>query len=317
MFDVFKAFSMKLWWNFRQKESLWAKFMHSKYSPQLHVCHVELAPRCSFTWRRLVEVQSLAESNIKWVLRNGRADFWHDNWIGDGLLCSKVDIYGEHIVRDFVIEGGWNIRMLEQWLPEQWVQKILSIPPPCCVGEDTMVWAPSSSGGFSLSSAYQVARTWGGLSLLSSRGWHPPLPVKASFFMMQMLANKLPVMENLHRLGIYGPSKCFCCVAPALETVDHLFCLGDLAQQLWGYFGVDVGLVRVTGTVRHRVLEWWNRTSRNRFRSVMFKVVPAMICWHIWKARNLALFEGKQVSFHLVQQNVLSDITEGVAVTFP
>lgn len=69
--DVFKAFSIKLWWNFRQGRSLWVNFMGQKYMPRMHACYAELVPGCSPTWRRMVEVQNLAEQHITWVLGKG------------------------------------------------------------------------------------------------------------------------------------------------------------------------------------------------------------------------------------------------------
>ena len=39
--DVFDSFSLKLWWSLRQRRSLWAEFMHSKYLYNLHSCEAE------------------------------------------------------------------------------------------------------------------------------------------------------------------------------------------------------------------------------------------------------------------------------------
>ena len=43
-------------------------------------------------------------------------DFWHDNWVGAGALCHKVEIFHEHLVADFVLDGGWNGRMIHEFL---------------------------------------------------------------------------------------------------------------------------------------------------------------------------------------------------------
>lgn len=53
--------------------------MHKKYSPRLHACNADWGSGCSATWRRMVDIQAVAEENITWVLGNGKVDFWHDN----------------------------------------------------------------------------------------------------------------------------------------------------------------------------------------------------------------------------------------------
>nr|XP_027090405.1 uncharacterized protein LOC113711437 [Coffea arabica] len=123
--DVFDSFSVKLWWSLRQRKSLWAEFMHSKYLYGLHACEAEFQLSQSPTWRRLVRCHTLAESYIQWVLQNGMVDFWHENWIGAGSLCQRVEIFGDHSVADFVFNGSWNLSMLRQWLPDSIIAMIV------------------------------------------------------------------------------------------------------------------------------------------------------------------------------------------------
>lgn len=83
-----------------------------------------------------------------------------------------------------------------------------------------------------MSSAFQVGRPRKSSSFMSSRIWHPALPIKISFFMMRVLVSRVPVMEVLQRFGVYGPSMCSCCSNPGVETMDHVFCTGELARGL-------------------------------------------------------------------------------------
>lgn len=49
--------------------------------------------RVSFlTWKRMIVVRSMAEDQIHWILNNGSADFWFDNWLGTGALFRRVDV---------------------------------------------------------------------------------------------------------------------------------------------------------------------------------------------------------------------------------
>ncbi|XP_027156917.1 uncharacterized protein LOC113758084 [Coffea eugenioides] len=114
---VFDAFSLKWWWKFRQRQSLWAEFMHSKYILNLHPCYSEACPGQSATWRRMLDAQLVAERHIRWIVGSGNSSFWHDNWLGSGLLCRQVKIFQEQPVADFVVHGGWNVQRLYQVLP--------------------------------------------------------------------------------------------------------------------------------------------------------------------------------------------------------
>ena len=79
--------------------------MSRKYYAGLHPYLVEEIQWGSHTWRRMIAVQQVGEENIGWIILHGLMDFWHDNWLGSGALCSKVEIFYDHIVANFV-DGG-------------------------------------------------------------------------------------------------------------------------------------------------------------------------------------------------------------------
>ncbi|XP_027170444.1 uncharacterized protein LOC113770234 [Coffea eugenioides] len=249
---VFEAFSMKLWWQFRLRKSLWAEFLHYKYCPNSHPCFTEVLPGSSWTWKRLVSIQGVAEKHIRWILSNGSTSFWHDDWLGQGPLCRQVDTFQEYAVSEFVEHGRWNEQSLRSVLPSWWAGQILSVVPPAEAHSDRMVWSPSTSGNFSLSSAYQIARGVGNRSCLYSSIWSQDLPCNVSFFMLRLLGGRLPVMDILHKFGVVGPSRCFCCSFPCQESLDHIFCTGEVARRIWANFEVVVGGFGVSSTIRHK-----------------------------------------------------------------
>ena len=106
---VFDAFSLKLWWNFRLRRSLWAEFMHLKYCPEVHHCYSDFSPGQSHTWRRMLHAQVVAEKHIRWSLGSGSSSFWHDNWLRIRPLCGQVESFQEHSVADFVMAGRWDL----------------------------------------------------------------------------------------------------------------------------------------------------------------------------------------------------------------
>lgn len=54
--DVVKAFSVKLWWRFRQNMTLWANFMMAKHVAHAHPSIVGASVGASNTWRRMLQV---------------------------------------------------------------------------------------------------------------------------------------------------------------------------------------------------------------------------------------------------------------------
>ncbi|XP_027096071.1 uncharacterized protein [Coffea arabica] len=229
---VFEAFSMKLWWQFRSRQSLWAEFMHCKICPKTHPCFAEVKLGSSWTWKRMMAIQGKAEQHILWQLSDGSANFWRDNWLGQGPLCHQVETFQECAVYDYVEQGRWNVHKLNDELPSWLVGRILKVDPPCHTFPDSMVWAPSTSGDFSISTAYKYAQGGGNISWLYSSVWIQGLPVNISFFMTRLLRARLPVMDRLHHLGILGPSHCFCCSSPCSESIDHIFCNGEVASKI-------------------------------------------------------------------------------------
>lgn len=89
------------------------------------------------------------------------------------------------------------------------------------------------------------------------------IPMKVSFFMFRLLLQKLPLGESLTKLGFHGPSKCYCCSFPALETFDHVFSNGDLASSVWNFFGAECGILPSGVSLRVRLVSWWYTSRAN------------------------------------------------------
>ncbi|XP_071902740.1 uncharacterized protein [Coffea arabica] len=141
-------------------------------------------------------------------------DFWHDNWIGSGPLCQRVKVFQNHRVADFVIGGEWNARLLSQALQLGLLRLVMATLPPALQEEDRMVWMLTPSGEFSVASALALVRTHSNASVGAACIWHRVLPITISFFMLCLLSDRLPLLEQLRRFGVQGPSRCYCCVNP-------------------------------------------------------------------------------------------------------
>ena len=68
---MINSFSIKLWWNFRIGNSLWAKFMHGKYVKNKHASECQRMSNRSDTWRRHMNIKDTTEEHIMWFLVKG------------------------------------------------------------------------------------------------------------------------------------------------------------------------------------------------------------------------------------------------------
>nr|XP_027121228.1 uncharacterized protein LOC113738192 [Coffea arabica] len=238
--DIYRAFSIKLWWNFRSRSSLWASFMHAKFCRMAHP-NLVFSEKGSEGWRRMVKVRVLAERHIGWIVRSESSNFWFDNWLGTGGLAARLDSVSDHKVADFVQNGAWDIGRISQWVPPGIVAEIGRILPPKGSLPDLMIWQLEPSGCFTLKTAFSLIQHHSGSSPLFNRIWHPGVPLRVSFFLLRLLRDRLPLDCSLWRLGIHGPSRCSCCPSPKIEATEHVFGAGVMAQYVWRFFGAPVG----------------------------------------------------------------------------
>ncbi|XP_071917245.1 uncharacterized protein [Coffea arabica] len=96
----------------------------------------------------------------------------------------------------------------------------------------------------------------------------------------------------LKRRGVPLASRCPCCLLEE-ESLVHLFVTGPVAREVWSSFCQRFGIIDPrSSSVSVMVLTWLSSTSlvsRDHIRTV----VPLVILWFLWKARNRALFKGE------------------------
>lgn len=95
---------------------------------------------------------------------------YKDPWVpGSGPLLSfpaHTNLDLDCTLSDLVLpDGSWDLDLFCLWLPEEMIQRIVSIPPPHpFMGHDRVIWSSFSSRGFSVRSAY-----WA----LQQNSWNP------------------------------------------------------------------------------------------------------------------------------------------------
>ncbi|KAL0349860.1 UNVERIFIED_CONTAM: hypothetical protein Sradi_4135200 [Sesamum radiatum] len=117
--DYVRAFSMKLWWRFWGKSSLWSEYLHGRYCRNLHPIIVPYNLNHSSVWHRLCRIRDVAEPFIFWTLGEGSVSFWHDNWFGEKPLAQLVHraTYTMESVRYYWHEGELNVPRILRIIP--------------------------------------------------------------------------------------------------------------------------------------------------------------------------------------------------------
>ena len=80
------------------------------------------------------------------------------------------------------------------------------------------------------------------------------------------------------------------------ESIEHIFASGQLAKEIWGFFGAVCGIGLPRGQLRDRAMAWWLSKQSEVQKWLVVSILPSFICWHIWKVRNIALWEGIRLS---------------------
>ncbi|KAK4396610.1 hypothetical protein Sango_1497600 [Sesamum angolense] len=181
--DYVRAFSMKLWWRFRGKSSLWLEYLHGRYCRNLHPTIVLYNRNHSSVWHHLCRIRDVAEAFLFWTLGEGSVSFWHDNWLGEKPLAQLLH-------RDtYTMEPT-----------------ICQIPIAAGQG-DKIVWTGSSTGDFSTNSAWKAIRQVSPRRQLLADVWHRSLRPIISVFLWRFFQDRIPVDARMRQKGFSFPSK--------------------------------------------------------------------------------------------------------------
>lgn len=110
--------------------------------------------------------KDIVEVGSRWVIGNGeREDIWTDRWLPTPesfkLISPKVTLESEKVSCLLDREmGSWNAdKVRSSFLPHE-VEVILGISISPHLLNESLIWALTYNGRFSVKSAYKVAQKW-------------------------------------------------------------------------------------------------------------------------------------------------------------
>ncbi|XP_060182870.1 uncharacterized protein LOC132612794 [Lycium barbarum] len=202
----------------------------------------------------------------------------------------------------FMNAEGWDVQKLHDKLPSNVCDHILqelSIVEPS-EEKDKTWWMASTTGYFTVGSAWNLLRKKAQTSAHFSKLWFKGVPFKISFFLWILWKFKITVDDVLKKMNINIVSRCRCCLNPHQEeTVQHLFLIGEFAAETWQYYNAAVGIIVPRIQIHQTIVQWWYMQGPTKLKSVM-QAAPTFICWQLWKRRNTIMHGGKMNKLKLI-----------------
>ena len=177
-----------------------------------------------------------------------------------------------------------------EFLTREERQRILAFMIPPLQSTDRVVWQPSTAGTFTISSALEWIRPLSNPLISRKLIWNQCIPIKISIFMWHLLNNLLPFLDILRQFGLHLQAKCP--FYPNEDSLTHCLVTCHASSQVWAWFEQGLRLhIGASDTLLLKLLGWWMHSSGKMLLATLANLLPVLICWELWKARNKAVFE--------------------------
>ncbi|WCJ44200.1 RNA-directed DNA polymerase (reverse transcriptase)-related family protein [Euphorbia peplus] len=297
------AFITKLSFQFiRNPESLWARVLAAKYNTNDLLDPFQPARSdASLLWKAIVRTKDDLHIGLKWAIGDGTTTkFWKDNWVGDlgpllRLATGPVDPNIINLtVADMMDESGdWCWPRFIHLLPELCIYTLAaSLGCRLTSGKDQAFWMGSSSGLFTVKSAYSIISddfSNGGSNMWKDIWrWDGPHRIRSFLW----LATKGKLLTNSERTRRHLDVNDMCPVCNIhTETIVHVFrdCLQ--ARSVWLQLLPICDFLLIISMDEEN---WVQNCISDRFQIFVENWVLMFVvtCWVLWKNRNVIVFQG-------------------------
>lgn len=102
----------------------------------------------------------------------------------------------------------------------------------------------------------------------------------------------IPVAVVMHQWNSEIDERCGCCTEPQVESIQHLFLQGEVAEMVWNLFCNAVSIVEHRLNLVQSVRLWRKGNGDHKFMTVFYVVLLFMFQF-LWKRRNTILHNGR------------------------
>ncbi|GLT82353.1 hypothetical protein SLE2022_007380 [Rubroshorea leprosula] len=159
-----KALIAKLGWQILSRsEKPWCQAIKHKYLYSESFSSCKLAPSSSIMWRSILKTRDVLQLGTRWRVGFGfNIQLRNDIWVGNSkLLESIIAPVPQHLlgtkVSDIISNLEWNLLQLTDFVPENVLQLIATIPLSITGHlNDQIYWNAASCGDFTVKSAFSL-----------------------------------------------------------------------------------------------------------------------------------------------------------------
>ncbi|XP_024015914.1 uncharacterized protein LOC112089169 [Eutrema salsugineum] len=298
------------WRILKNPEALLSRVLLGKYCNHSSFLEVAQPSVSSHGWAGILIGRDLLLKNLGKVIGDGKlTNLWSDPWIS---IEEPIKLYGPvekekqnlkvaDLFKDHTKE--WDPTKVAELLPD-FLNEILCRRPSLTGAEDQYTWLSTTSGAYTTKSGYNMAmmsrQDIDNSDLAEPRiNWYPDLwntncSPHLKIFLWKCIQGAIAVGENLQARGLPTHSTCKRC--DQLETTDHVFLHCEFARATWTLAPtsspVDAESIPnfITGLKAEK--SWRCLPPTGLTTSSLFP----WICWALWSARNLLLFENRSFS---------------------
>ncbi|KAM6569105.1 hypothetical protein CsatB_017090 [Cannabis sativa] len=138
---------------------------------------------------------------------------------------------------------------------------------------------------------------------------------KHSFLIWLAVQDRLKTRERLFRFNVAAEATCILC-NDLNENTSHLFFDCKFSQSCLSQIKVWLNW-RVVSVSLQGLLRWINRSKASKFRRGIFSGTIAALVYHIWKARNLKLWQANTIDPDQVVQEVKWQVKTRITYVMP
>jgi ribonuclease HI/exonuclease III len=310
-----KALLAKQGWRLVQDpNSLPGSILKAKYFPRGSFLDAKVGSRPSYAWRSILAGRELLQEGLFWRVGNGRnVRIWRDKWLPRAStyrIQSPRCGFEENTTVEALIDrntGSWDKILVGELFLEPEATIICNIPLSRYGHNDKLIWRATTSGVFSVRSAYhlEISRK----EQLQGEGsnpakdeviwkviWHLNIPNSARVFIWRACKNILPTKVNLKRRGVLKDDVCLFCQREP-ESAGHVLWECPSSRDVWAVCGRRIQKSTITGMPFKEIMEWMMGRC-NKQELELF----AVIAKRIWARRNQVLHGGEFINPNRISQ---------------